>query len=80
MGDLNNLSPNALKAAMQGGTDGWGQHGSSTDHVRYAQPVSPRSRRRCNCGCKQRSTHLGMANGVALRDGCELSMARWVAQ
>jgi hypothetical protein len=55
----------------------WGQHGS-IEMNRYIQPVGPRSRRRCNCGCKQRSTHLGMANGVCLAEGCELSMRRWV--
>lgn len=63
---------------MQGGTEGWGRHGSSLTHMRYAQPVDPRSRQRCRCGCKRRATHLGMANGVALASGCELAVARWV--
>ncbi len=76
--DLNELHPNALAAAMRGGTNGWGQVASNTRHVRYAQPVRPASRRRCYCGCNQRSTHLGMANGCALATGCELSIRRWI--
>lgn len=55
----------------------WGEMGCVTD-ARYMQPVQPRSRRRCGCGCKTRATHLGMANGVSLASGCELSMRRWV--
>lgn len=78
MTDLNKLSPSALAAAMRGGTQEWGLHGSAIDHVRYAEPVPAKSRRRCHCGCKRRATHNGMANGVALTDGCELAMARWV--
>lgn len=79
MVDLSKLSKQARVAAMRGGTDGWGQLGSSADDVRYAEPVvDPRSRRLCTCGCKRRSTHKGMANGVCLTSGCELSMARWV--
>lgn len=76
--DLNDLLPAALRAAMQGGTSGWGEHGSAEGHVRYAHPVQPRSRRRCQCGCGQRATKVGMANGVALMLGCELAVARWV--
>lgn len=77
MVDLNNLSRAALSAAMRGGTDGWGQVGS-TEHVRYAEPVPSTSRRRCSCGCKRRATHYGKANGVALGIGCEMSIRRWV--
>lgn len=76
--DLDKLSPAALSAAMRGGTLNWGRHGSSIDHVRYAEPAPSESRRRCHCGCKRRATHAGMANGVALTMGCELAMARWV--
>ena len=78
--DLNDLSPAALSAAMRGGTRGWGRHGSSITHVRYAEPAPPRSRRRCHCGCVQRATHIGKANGVALMSGCELRVARWVRE
>ena len=78
MTDLNKLSPTALSAALRGGTQDWGQYGSSIDHVRYAEPVDSKSRRRCHCGCKRRATHVGMANGLALTEGCELAVARWV--
>lgn len=76
MVDLNKLDPAALSAAMRGGTDSWGEWSSSTEHVRYAQSVQ--TRRRCRCGCKTRVTYLGMANGISLTEGCELTMNRWV--
>lgn len=76
--DLKSLSPAALSAAMRGGTDNWGKYGNADHHVRYAESVDSRSRRRCKCGCKRRSTHRGMANGVCLRSGCDLSIRRWV--
>lgn len=56
----------------------FGQYGSATEHQRYAEQVEPRSRRRCHCGCKNRATHRGMANGVALIAGCDLYVRRWV--
>lgn len=55
----------------------WGQQGC-VDDPRYMQAVDPKSRRLCRCGCRKRATHLGMANGVALATGCELSIRRWV--
>ena len=76
--DLNKLKPKALAAAMKGGTAGWGEVASAAEHVRYAQPVLPASRRRCHCGCKRRATHFGMANGCCLVTGCELSIQRWI--
>lgn len=76
MMDLNKLSPAALKAAIIGGTETWGQGGSIRD-VRYAEPVAPKSRRRCSC-CKRRATHRCMANGVSLGTGCELFVTRWL--
>jgi hypothetical protein len=78
MTELNKLPPAALSAAMRGGTAGWGQVASSAEHVRYAQPVRPTSRRKCCCGCGQRATHQGMANGCALASGCQLAIQRWV--
>ena len=74
----NKLQPKALAAAMRGGTAGWGQVASSVEHVRYAQPVRPASRRQCYCGCNQRATHLGMANGCGMTTACELGIQRWV--
>jgi hypothetical protein len=76
MDDLSKLHPNALSAAMRGGTDGWGEIGSADRHIRYSEPIS--SRRRCHCGCKTRVTHLGMANGIGLTEGCQLYVTRWV--
>jgi hypothetical protein len=76
--DLRDLSPSALSAAMRGGTTAWGQSGSAIHHVRYAEPVGPRERRLCHCGCKSRATHRGFANGVALMSGCEMRVRRWV--
>lgn len=40
--------------------------------------VPAKSRRKCYCGCNQRATHLGLANGVVMMTGCELSVLRWV--
>jgi hypothetical protein len=77
MVDLSKLSPKARSAAMRGGTEGWGVFASVND-VRYSEPVNPRSRRRCYCGCKQRATHKGMANGICLTTACELGIQRWV--
>lgn len=78
--DLNKLSRPALSAAMRGGTDLWGQHGSAKDHVRYSEPLEarPGRRRTCYCGCNTSVTHRGMANGIALTSACALGIARWV--
>ncbi|MBH9740016.1 hypothetical protein CJ419_09765 [Vibrio navarrensis] len=59
--------------------DGWGQYGSSKEHERYIDDYKFKSlKRRCSCGCDQMATHAGMANGVCLTIGCELSIRRWV--
>ena len=76
MSDLNNLSRAALSAAMRGGTEAWGLHGSSAEHIRYSEAI--KSRKKCTCGCDGRRTHAGMANGVCLTSGCELSIRRWI--
>lgn len=78
MVNLNELSRQARSAAMRGGTAAWGAIGGLEQHIRYADPLPSSSRRRCSCGCKKRATHLGMANGVALISGCELSVRRWI--
>jgi hypothetical protein len=78
--DLNKLSPRARKAAMRGGTDGWGEWGSASQHVRYVEAAPPSSRRRCHCGCKGPAKFLGMANGLCLTEGCELSVERWARE
>ncbi|CAB3764153.1 hypothetical protein LMG29542_04795 [Paraburkholderia humisilvae] len=80
MTDLSKLGRLALSAAMRGGTEGWGIHGSSRDHIRYSEPLERRRgrRRRCYCGCGNPVTHRGMANGVCLTQACELGITRWV--
>lgn len=79
MYDLNSMSQVARSAAMRGGMDGWGQVGLP-GQTRYHEPVDAKSRRRCGCGCRRRATHHGMANGVCLIMGCDLSMRRWVKE
>ena len=72
----NEMSPAELKAYMSGNPDLWGHWGSSEHHARYAEPIYPRSRRRCPC-CGCRATHTGMCNGVALMHGCQFRVMRW---
>lgn len=43
---------------------GWGEYANAFEHRRYEQRVA--TRRRCWCGCKQRATHTGFANGIAM--------------
>lgn len=77
MMDLNSLSPQALKAAVKGGTDGWGKSACETE-CRYIEPQDRKyCRRKCPCGCGGRISHRGMVKGIALAEGCELSMKRW---
>ena len=76
MTDLSKLSPQALKVAMTDGTRSWGDYGNSETQTRYMEPL--KSRRKCQCGCNARETHLGMCNGVGLSSGCEWSMRVWV--
>lgn len=80
--NLNGLSPAALKAAMQEGAVEWGQRASANEHVRYAEPQTARNGHylKCHCGCGQRSKWRGMANGICLYEGCELSVRRWAAE
>jgi hypothetical protein len=78
MADLNKMPRSERSAAMRGGTVAWGSYGSAIEHVRYAIPVNPKSRRRCGCGCNRRATRKGMANGVCLVLACELGIRRWI--
>lgn len=66
-------------AAVAAGQTDWGRWGSAIAHKRYVVliPGRWRNRRRCHCGCGGRRSHAGMANGVTLASGCELSMRRW---
>lgn len=79
MADLNSMHPSELRAAMKGGTEGWGEVGSAERHVRYMVALPKiKARRQCSCGCGGKATHVGAANGLGLLRGCELSMMRWV--
>jgi hypothetical protein len=78
--NLNELSKSALSAAMRGGTEGWGEVGSSQRHIRYREPMPkrPGNKKNCWCGCGGKVTHRCMANGVCLGSACEFGAARWV--
>lgn len=76
--EQNGMKPNEMGAWLAS-KGGWGEVGSDQLSPRYAKPF-PRMRRRCWQGdnCPNRSTHCGMANGMALMDGCEFHVTRWV--
>lgn len=46
--------------------------------VRSMKAIRSASRRRCHCGCRKRATHIGLGDGIALTNGCELYIRRWV--
>jgi hypothetical protein len=66
---FNELSPAALKAAMEGGTEAWGQHGSILRHRLYVEPQDARGGHylKCRCGCGRKAKFRLMANGVWAR-------------
>lgn len=80
MGDLGSLSPQALRAAMEGGTASWGEWGSARHHRLYVEPIGDewpmQKRRRCCCGCRKKVTHRVAANGVTLAARCEMDARR----
>ena len=79
MSKLNELSPAALRAAMEGGIESWGTWGSATEHVLYVEPIGKtKNWRKCHCGCGKRATHRAAANGVTLALGCEINMRRFM--
>jgi len=45
---------------------------------RDMKKVASYSRRRCDCGCKGRATHIGTGQGAAMMNGCEFYVRRWV--
>jgi hypothetical protein len=49
---------------------------------RHCHPLPPqyRNRRACHCGCGKRATHVGVADGIALMDGCGWSVRRWAKE
>ena len=52
-------------------------YSSENRHDRYIQKT-PNKRKKCQCGCNGRITHLGMAQGAVMMSGCELTVRRWV--
>lgn len=50
----------------------------SASGVRSIGTVDPRDRRRHRCRCGNKRTHVGFGDGIALMDGCELCVRRWV--
>ena len=40
--------------------------------------LAPSSRKRCDCGCKKRATHMGTGQGAGMMIGCEFYVRRWV--
>ena len=65
------------KAMLAGkiGADGYRE--GSVNGSRSMISADSRSRTRCNC-CGVRSTHVGLGDGLALMDGCEMRVRRWV--
>lgn len=55
-----------------------GEWASASEHQRYLEPTPEGTYDRCLCGCGGPTTHVGMANGLGLIAGCELSVRRWV--
>lgn len=70
-----NLHRTEVRASAAG--DLWGTVGDGMN--RHSRPVADgrRARRKCPW-CDNRATHLGMSNGVALIQACQLHTARWV--
>lgn len=53
-------------------------HNSDHRSSRGIVKVNLKSRRRCNCGCNGRATHIGTGDGAGMMGGCELTVRRWV--
>ena len=45
---------------------------------RSMEKVNSSSRKRCDCGCKSRATHIGLGQGAGMMSGCEFYVRRWV--
>lgn len=58
--------------------DGEGVSAGSVWGHRTVVPVPDFDRRRHRCGCGNKRTHVGLGDGVALMDGCEMCVRRWV--
>ena len=52
-------------------------YASVKEHGLGVVKVPSKSRRRCQCGCKSRATHIGTANGMGMYSGCHQSVIIW---
>lgn len=79
MTDLSKLSPEALRAAMRGGTAEWGQRASIEEHVGYVEKQTARGPHycKCHCGCEKKAKYRAMFNGICMYEGCEMSAHRF---
>lgn len=66
------------KAMLAGKIGADGTRFGSVDGSRSIVAAPSRSRSRCGCGCGSRATHVGLGDGVALMQGCEMKVRRWV--
>lgn len=74
------MTPREVRARLEGGAS-FGTYGSANEHRRYVEllPGRYRNRRKCDCTCGGKSSHVGMCNGLGMTSGCEWSMRRWAA-
>ena len=71
------IAAEETRARSMGLVDADGIRWGSVDGHRTLIRVRPPSRRRCSC-CGKRATHVGLGDGLALIDGCEMRVRRWV--
>lgn len=74
--------PNDVRDVLTGRADrpGWGRVANADEDERYMRPVTEDYPGDCSCGCEGPITHVGMANGLGMIAGCELSVRRWVGE
>lgn len=53
-------------------------YANSDIHPRTMKTVKSTCRKRCDCGCTLKASHIGLANETGMIIGCELIIRRWV--
>ena len=76
--DDKTLAAEDLRATLAGKIGPDGTRSGRADGHRAMIATRPTSRRRCSCGCGQRSTHVGLGDGLGMMSGCEMRVRRWV--
>lgn len=71
------IAAEETRARSMGLVDADGLRRGSVNGHRTLIRIQPSSRRRCTC-CGKRATHVGLGDGLALMDGCEMRVRRWV--